>query len=108
MEAQAGLARVALAQGDQITAQGWIETILSIIAEHDTVGLDEPFLIYLTCYQVLSANGDGRTARILRAGVKELQRYVKNISDDVLRRSFLECIASHRELYQAGMSAGIA
>ncbi len=59
-EPQAGLARVASAQGDDAQALRHIEAILRVLAEGVNVGLDEPFDIYLTCYCVLERAGDPR------------------------------------------------
>ena len=97
-EAQAGLARIALAIGDDAAAQRWVQALLPILAQHPTVGLDEPFLIYYTCYCVFKTTGDPRASTLLQAGAKELQRYVSNIDDYELRHSFLEKVPSHRLL----------
>jgi len=73
VEAHAGLARAALAQGDRTTALGWVEKILAILADYPTVGLDEPFQIYLTCYRVLAANHEARAPILLQRGHDLLQ-----------------------------------
>jgi tetratricopeptide (TPR) repeat protein len=104
-EAQAGLARVALAQDDPAAALAWVEKILVIPADHATVGLDEPFQIYLTCYHVLTANNDARNTAILQRGAKELFRYAKNITDSELRRSFFACVPVHQALHQATIAS---
>ncbi|MCL4860140.1 MAG: tetratricopeptide repeat protein [Caldilineaceae bacterium] len=101
LEAQAGLARTQLAQGDQTAAIGWIDDILSALATHLSVGMDEPFLIYLTCYQVLAANHDTRATTLLQRGYDLLQQYADRIQDDALRRSFLENVPVHRALQEA-------
>jgi tetratricopeptide (TPR) repeat protein len=100
-EAQAGLARAALAQGDQAAALSWVEKILAILAAQPTVGLDEPFQIYLTCYHTLVANADPRALTVLQRGTQELFRYAKLIADPTLRRSFLEDVPTHHALHQA-------
>jgi predicted ATPase/DNA-binding SARP family transcriptional activator len=100
-EALAGLAQVALAQGDQRGALTWVDATLAIMATHAVVGLDEPFAIYFTCYQVLSANRDPRAAAILQQGAQILLRYADRITDPELRHSFLSAVAPHRALDQA-------
>lgn len=100
-EAQAGLARAALAHSDQAAALAWVEKSLSILAEYPTFGLDEPFQIYLTCYHVLTANADPRAVPILQRGITELLHYADQITDRDLRRSFLENVPTHQALYQA-------
>jgi hypothetical protein len=69
--------------------------------DQPSAGLDEPFLIYLTCFRVLEANQDPRAVAILARGHDLLQRYVDAITDDDLRRSFLERVPEHRALHQA-------
>ncbi|MEZ4621355.1 MAG: hypothetical protein R2867_38455 [Caldilineaceae bacterium] len=106
-DAQAGLARVALVQNDWRTAQRWVEEILvnlpldASTMNDVTVGQDEPFLIYLTCHQLLRVTGDLRAEALLKAGVEQLWRYADAIADDTLRTKFLEAVLSHRTLYQA-------
>ncbi len=104
MEAEAGLTRMALAQGEPATALAWVEKILPILAAHPTSGLYTPFLIYLTCYQALTANADPRAAALLQQGVTTLRRYANQLPDDTLRCSFLEDVATHRALSQAYLS----
>jgi predicted ATPase len=109
-EAQAGLARVALAQDDPAAALVQVEKILAILSDHTTVGLDEPFQIYLTCYHVLTANNDARNTAILQTAHELLQTYASHLPDEALRRSFLENVAVHREaqqLYESWRAAQI-
>ena len=104
-EARAGLASVALAEGDLGLAQTEVEAILPILASMYTC-LDEPFAIYLTCHRVLDALHDPRAAPVLQAGQRLLQEYAESIPDPALRRSFLENVATHRELLQ--VDTGVA
>ncbi|HJZ46522.1 MAG TPA: hypothetical protein VKE41_05125, partial [Roseiflexaceae bacterium] len=100
-EAWAGLASVALVQSQLAQAQAYIEDVLQALAAHPHAGLDEPFFIYLTCYRVLKANGDPRAATVLQAGQRLLHEYADRITDEALRRSFLENVAAHHELMSA-------
>jgi tetratricopeptide (TPR) repeat protein len=99
--AQAGLAHIALTQGNLAGAQTQVEAILPVLAESHTADVDEPFWVYLTCYRVLAASADPRAATILQAGYELLQKYANYIPEDTLRRSFLENVAAHRELQQS-------
>jgi predicted ATPase/DNA-binding SARP family transcriptional activator len=95
-EARAGLASVALAEGDLALAQTEVEALLPILAKYVHVGLDEPFAIYLACYRVLDVLRDPRAAMVLQAGQRLLHEYADRIADDSLRRSFLENVATQQ------------
>ena len=101
MEPLAGLARVALAQGDLPQAQAHVETILEHLKTRTLNGTLEPFRIYLTCVRVLEAAGDPRAETVLHTAYHLLQERAANIDDEALRRSFLENVAAHRELVAA-------
>ncbi len=60
VEAQAGLAQVALQQGDLAGAQAQVEALLATLAGEPRAGFNSPFPAYLTGYQVLAATGDPR------------------------------------------------
>ena len=62
---------------------------------------DEPFLIYLICYQVLAATGDPGADRILQSGYDLLQSYAGNITEGRLQHSFLNAVPTHAALAQA-------
>ncbi|MDH4138506.1 MAG: tetratricopeptide repeat protein, partial [Anaerolineae bacterium] len=112
MEPLAGLARVSLAQGNLSQAQAQVEEVLghlethtpstgpSATSGHGLEGTDEPFRVYLTCYRVLRANQDPRAQAILNTGYSLLQEQATKISDEELRRSFLENVAAHREIVE--------
>jgi len=102
IEAVAGLARVALAQNNLSQAQTRVEEILQYLQEHPLLpGTDEPFRVYLTCYQVLLALQDARAGELLQKACRLLQERAAGIQDERLRRSFLENVAAHRELLTA-------
>jgi DNA-binding SARP family transcriptional activator/predicted ATPase/Tfp pilus assembly protein PilF len=98
MEPLAGLARVAFAQGDTGAALGHVEEILMFLKTGSLAGADAPFRVYLTCYRVLQAQHDPRGPGILQIAHQMLQARVAAISDERLRRSFLEQVPEHREL----------
>ncbi len=99
-EAQAGLAVIAYKQGDCGQAQHLVETVLQLLVDCPTAGQDEPFYLYLTCYQILAAAHDPRAIPLLQQGHTLLQQYADRITDDALRRSFWENVPTHRALHQ--------
>lgn len=106
-EALAGLARVALQQGNGPRAQGYVDRILPMIKAQASLGLDEPFLIYLTCYQVLAATHDPQAPSLLQRGYDLLQRYISAIEDPILQQSFVQQVPVHRQLMTAYQPAAV-
>jgi tetratricopeptide (TPR) repeat protein len=102
--AWAGLARIALGQGDLEQALAHVNAVLPVLAGQEPVGLEEPFEVYLTCYHVLAANHDQRAAEVLGRAQRQLHAYADDIADAALRQSFLEHVAIPDE--RAGPSSG--
>jgi len=100
MEPLAGLARVALAQGDLQQALAHVEGILSYLETGTLDGTIDPFQIHLTCYRVLHANGDPRAREVLTTAYHLLQERAAKITDEVMRHSFLENVAAQRALVE--------
>jgi len=100
LEALAGLARVSLAQGDSLQAHAQVEDILGSLENNAKAldGAEEPFRVYLTCYQVLLANQDPRASDLLNTANRLLWERAAKISDKELQRSFLEGVAVHQEI----------
>jgi tetratricopeptide (TPR) repeat protein len=99
VEPLAGLARLALAQGERTQALARVEEILDYLEAHLTLdGTFEPLQVYLTCYRVLRANEDARSGEILDAAYHLLQERANKIEDKDLRRSYLENVAAHQEI----------
>ncbi|GAB4196944.1 MAG: adenylate/guanylate cyclase domain-containing protein [Roseiflexaceae bacterium] len=97
-EARAGLARVALAQGDLPAALAHAEAILPQLAPGALEGADEPLRVAQTCAQVLAAAGDSRASTVLAAARAELQRRAATLWDDAARRTFLEQVEAHQAI----------
>jgi tetratricopeptide (TPR) repeat protein len=95
---QAGLARAALARDRLDEALPLVEEILDYTSHKGTDGIDEPVLVYLTCYSVLHAARQERAAEALRAGYELLMGRAARINDPALRRSYLENLPAHAEL----------
>lgn len=100
VEAQAGLAQIALAQGDLAQAQQWVERLLPILAEQPRAGFTTPFATYLITYRVLGAHQDARAAALLEVAYTLLQGYAASIHDEPWRKSFLENVPVHRQIGQ--------
>ncbi len=103
-EPRAGLARIALANGAPDRALAEVEEVLIILQSHPLAGFDEPFQVYLTCYRVLAANQDRRAPALITTAHKLMMAYADRIVDPVIRRSFLENVASHRAVQAAFVS----
>lgn len=100
-QAQAGLASIALSQGDLVWAQALLNEILSYLETHSLSTIDEIFWIYLTCYQILQATTDTRTHHTLDTAYRALQNIATQMDDDALRAFFLQSIHVHREIIEA-------
>lgn len=101
LDAQAGLARVYLAQGELEQARIEVEEMLRYLEEHTAEGNDDPFWVYLTCYQVLEAAGDERGQAILKDAYYLLQERALRINDASLQQSYLERVPTHRQIIAA-------
>jgi tetratricopeptide (TPR) repeat protein len=95
----AGLARLALSEGDISRSVEYVGEILDGIADHGTDGTEFPVLIYLTCYRVLDDAGElERAGRVLGDGYQLLQTRADLIQDENLREGFLRNVPFNREL----------
>lgn len=96
--ARAGLAQIALAQDDLPEALAYVEKMLATLAEYPDAETFEPFVVYLTCYHILDTLDDPRAAGLLETAHRQLLGYAETITDEHLRRSFLENVSANREL----------
>jgi DNA-binding SARP family transcriptional activator/tetratricopeptide (TPR) repeat protein/class 3 adenylate cyclase len=108
LDATAGLARLAEAQGDTSLALQHVEVLLEHLSTGPVDGALEPLRVYLTCYRILAAHGDPRASQILKEGHRLLMARAASIDDAALRHSYLEHVAANRELLAAARGAGIA
>jgi predicted ATPase/class 3 adenylate cyclase len=100
MESRAGLARVAMLQGNGARAQEHVAAILAYLDNGGSMdGMENPFQVYLTCYQVLLASSEPRARQILEQAFDELQTRIDKINP-ASRRPFLENVPAHHELVQ--------
>jgi predicted ATPase/class 3 adenylate cyclase len=97
-----GLARVALAEGRLGEALEHVEQLLAHVAEGGNFdGTEEPLLLPLSCWRVLSAAGDPRADSVLAAAMAELQAQAGRIADGPARQGFLSRVPHHREIVTA-------
>ncbi len=101
LEPLAGLARIALAQGDLEHAHMYCTDILAQLATGTLDGMFEPLRVYLTCYQVLHVTDDPRADEVLRTASRVLHAWAGTISDPQGRFAFLNHVAAHREIEDA-------
>ena len=101
-DANAGLARVALAKGDIAAAVAAVQPVLDFTAGGGTLdGTEFPRLIELTCHQTLALAMDPRAADWLVRAHAALVAQVESISDVALRRGFLKNIPHHHAIVLA-------
>ena len=100
-ESYAGLAQVKLDQGQPAQALEPVEIILDFLKDNSIFGTEEPGRIYLTCYRILTANGDRRAQSTLKTAYDWVQSRAKLAGDEAMHRRVLENIAPHREIVKA-------
>jgi predicted ATPase/DNA-binding SARP family transcriptional activator len=105
VDARAGMAHIALSQGDLAEAMAQVTAVLDILnaptPPNTLDGSLEPFSIYRTCYDVLQANGDEIRARaVLREAYQLLQARANQLKG-AWRRSFLENVPVNRAILAA-------
>ena len=100
LDALAGLARVRLAQDDPAEALAYVEEILSAMETKPADQMAMPFLICLTCYRVLEANGDHRAQATLEAAYHLLKERKAKLGTEEQRQRFMENVPTHREIVQ--------
>ena len=109
MEPLAGLAQVAMAQGDPGRAQEYVEEIWAHLQTGTLAGTVSPFQVYLTAYLVFKESADPRAYQILEAAHGELLERSAKIADIEMQHSFLQNVQPHREIireYALLMGAG--
>ncbi len=100
--ASAGLARVALGEGDTAAALAALQPVLDHLAADRTLdGTDEARLIELTCHQVLARAGDPAAIDWLARAHTALMKQAEALTDPGLRQGFLHHIPHHREIVAA-------
>ncbi|MBN2389843.1 MAG: AAA family ATPase [Anaerolineae bacterium] len=94
-----GLANIYTHQGQITEALTYVNEVLCEIDTADLISQTlYPAGIYLMCYRVLKTAQDERGDAVLEKAHTLLQELAARIDDEVLRRSFLENVAAHRDI----------
>jgi class 3 adenylate cyclase/tetratricopeptide (TPR) repeat protein len=97
----AGLARVALAQGQVDKARTYVEETLTWIENNGIAGIEYPLRVYLTGADVFVAMGQPeQAADMIQTAHALLLEQAAKISDEATRQAFLENGPLHRELQE--------
>lgn len=95
-EPLAGLARLAINQGETQRARQIVDEILSILDQTGNLdSTDEPLRVYFTCYQVLAQANDARARSMLENAYTLLQARANQIPDETNRQRFLDTDENH-------------
>jgi tetratricopeptide (TPR) repeat protein len=106
-DASAGLARVALSQGDEATAMQAVAGLLEQIDGAGALeGTEAPYLIRLTCYQVHERFGAARAKALLQSAHTGLQALAAKLTETTLHKNFLDNIPEHRAIVTAWAEQG--
>jgi DNA-binding SARP family transcriptional activator/tetratricopeptide (TPR) repeat protein len=105
---RAKLAYILLKQGQVRQAQDYVDEVLAFESRHGSLRLTDegPVVIYLHCWKVLHAVDDPRDDRVLDVTYAVLQQQLAHISDETLRKTFLQNKRENRELIEARHSLG--
>ncbi|HEV8339343.1 MAG TPA: adenylate/guanylate cyclase domain-containing protein [bacterium] len=101
MDALAGIARCALAQGRLDEARRHATDLWTYLAETGPKGIEHPVWAYLTCADIFDALGQREQARAaVESGYRELMERAEKISNPEWRKSFLENVPEHRSIVE--------
>jgi class 3 adenylate cyclase/tetratricopeptide (TPR) repeat protein len=99
MEAQAGLARIALKCHDLQGAKNTALQVIDYIDQEGAHGFELPILAFVTCARVFEATGDNdQLTQTIERGRKELNNLIDKINDASWREIFLEAVPENRVL----------
>ncbi|MEM7126498.1 MAG: tetratricopeptide repeat protein [Chloroflexota bacterium] len=101
IEMLAFLARITLNQNKIDEGTEYTEEILAYLETDEALyGVTEPMSVYLACIHLLKRNNDSRAETLVQTAYRLLMEWASNIDDEVLSESFLNGVASHREIIQ--------
>ena len=97
---QTGLARLALAQDEVEVARQFITPVADWIAAGKAQQFWDPWIIYLSVYQILAMLNETHTAQAILAEAQSLlHQRAEEISDDALRHCFLKNVEVNRTIH---------
>ena len=106
---QHGLLNAVAGHRQTEAALNYAEQTLVILNECAGKGPEFPLLDYFICYQVFTAGGEFRLARLaLQSAYQGVIERAEKITDAALRQSFLEQVALNRDIVSAYQGNGIA
>jgi predicted ATPase/Tfp pilus assembly protein PilF len=112
IDALAGLAHSAMLARRPEQARAYVDQILtyrqSRLADdrHGLEGSGEPFRALLVCFRVLRSQQSPHAGEVLDTAYRCLLQEAGRIGDEDLRRSFLEGVATHRQIVAAHRRMG--
>jgi len=99
VEAQAGLARLALKMGDLARAEDLALKIIGFLDQEGSQSLELPILAYLTCFEVFDAvKNPEMIQRVLEKGSKEIRDRLELIRDEDWKEVYLQKIPENHLL----------
>lgn len=99
IDAQAGLARCALARRQLGLALQQADQVWRYLCQHNTAGMEFPTWAYLTCALVFQAAGEtDRFRTAVSTGIAQLIEKADKISSPEWRKSYLENVPEHRAI----------
>jgi hypothetical protein len=110
-DASAGLARVALAEGDVAKALAEVQSVLDHVASGGALDCtEEPRWIELSCHQALARANDPRAAQWLSRAHTNLMAQAEAIDryagDPTMRHGFVHNIPQHRDIVASWSNGG--
>ena len=99
IEAQAGLARLALKDGDIYEAEKLSLEIVDYLKKEGPHNLELPILVYLSCARVFEQSGNAQLFKhSVKKGYQEIRNRFEMINDENWRKTYLDAIPENREL----------
>jgi len=101
MDACAGLARLALAEGNLTEASVNAMRVWNFLQHYGAQGMEFPVRAYLTCADIFDALDKSEMVRtVVEEGYRELNHRADKISNAQWRKSFLDNVPEHRQIVQ--------
>jgi hypothetical protein len=97
----AGSTRCSMKLGQLDEATQSVEKLWGYLKEHGSGSMELPVLSYLTCVDAFREIGDTENcATVAHAGYEVLMEMADKISDQDMRRSFLDNVPEHRTMVE--------
>lgn len=100
IETKAYLAKIAHDQAQSDMSTTLLDEVLTFLPQAEIGDFNDPFDLYLVCYELLQSQDTAQANQILRRAHQLLQEQAAKISDDVLKQSYLQNVPSHQKILQ--------